>query len=111
MMETTFSNERDQYMNEIKKLNALLDEKVFIPFPPPLSYCEVWLSGLDFVISEMSLIKFFKFVNITFVREKLDHGHYYKIWVVHCQLAFQAGVTYDLNIKLSLMINFSFSLC
>lgn len=31
-METTFSNEREQYMNEIKKLNTLLDEKVCITF-------------------------------------------------------------------------------
>lgn len=28
-VETTLSNEREQHMNEIKKLNALLNEKVF----------------------------------------------------------------------------------
>jgi len=38
-METAFSNEREQYMNEIKKLNTLLDEKVLhnIQF---LCHCE-----------------------------------------------------------------------
>ena len=38
-IESTFSNEREQYMNDIKKLNTLLDEKVLhkIHFP---CHCE-----------------------------------------------------------------------
>lgn len=31
-METTLSNEREQYLNEIKKLNALINEKVEVLF-------------------------------------------------------------------------------
>lgn len=31
-LETTLSHEREQHVNEIKKLNALLNEKVFIFF-------------------------------------------------------------------------------
>lgn len=45
-METTLSDEREKHLNEIKKLNALLDEKVFATF---LSLVILFLKSVYFI--------------------------------------------------------------
>ena len=48
-LETTLSNEREQHVDEIKKLNAWLNEKVY--YFAFLVFCPVLMNGCNLIVN------------------------------------------------------------